>query len=212
MNPVHSTPLASVGHTIEEKSPKAESDRAKSDNKTKKDLKLSYPQMPIIDDSADYFPTETPTRTPSYLRISSAVSGYGHYSRYSAYKGIEKRSPYSSTLSLRSSRSDLTTPLSPIDMPIGKIPNIQPPTNWPPLKNEILSPKSPTAKEDLESVTVKNGACETNSECINGVGCDNAINGENGHNSLDRIFVSTGDNIKVSSCVKAGSSQTDPPF
>lgn len=213
MNPVHSTPLASAGLTKEEKSPRAESGKVKSDHKTQKDLKLSYPQMPIIDDSADYFPTETPTRTPSYLRISSAVSGYGHYSRYSAYKGIEKRSPYSSTLSLRSSRSDLTTPLSPIDMPIGKIPNIQPPTNWPPLKNEILSPKSPTAKEDVESVTVKNGASETNSECINGVvGCDIAVNGENGHNYLDRNFVSTGDNIKVSSCVKEGISQTDQPF
>nr|KAG5696060.1 hypothetical protein BaRGS_017172 [Batillaria attramentaria] len=47
------------------------------------------------------------TRKPSYLKLSCAVSGYGKYSRYSSYKGIPTRSPFSSTSSLR---SDLSSP------------------------------------------------------------------------------------------------------
>ena len=167
------------------------------DSKRAQDPK--YP-MPIITDGIDYFKDTTP-RTPSYLRISSAVSGYGHYSKYSAYKGIEKRSPYSSTLSLRSSRSDLTTPQSPTDMPIGKIPNIQPPTNYPPLKNDILSPieksspGSPCESDivDSGSITpvVTNGAnCENSHVNGNHIGCDDVtLNGENGH---VENFVATG--------------------
>lgn len=167
-----------------------------------------YP-MPVFTDTVEFFPKDTPPRTPSYLRISSAVSGYGHYSKYSSYKGIEKRSPYSSTLSLRSSRSDLTTPQSPTEMPIGKIPNIQPPTNYPPMKNEILSPKlqSPEGSQletdvvDSGSITpvVTNGAnCENNH--VNGThnSCEDVtVNGEseNGHVAN---FVSTGNAEQVS--------------
>ncbi|KAK7093010.1 disks large-associated protein 4-like isoform X2 [Littorina saxatilis] len=51
-------------------------------------------------------PTD-PTRKPSYLKLSCAVSGYGKYSRYSSYKNIPTRSPFSSTSSLR---SDLSSP------------------------------------------------------------------------------------------------------
>lgn len=199
VNPVSSTPLASAGLKNEKNHPRTEGDTDLSDHKEKKELQLSYPQMPIIADTADYFPTETPTRTPSYLRISSAVSGYGHYSKYSAYKGIEKRSPYSSTLSLRSSRSDLTTPISPVDMPIGKIPNIQAPTNWPPLKNEILSPKGEAPKAEVEfNKSIKNGASDNGNKHVNGdLGCDVAVNGENGHVSHEGNYVSTGDSVKV---------------
>ena len=46
-------------------------------------------------------------RKPSYLKLSCAVSGYGKYSRYSSYKNIPTRSPFSSTSSLR---SDLSSP------------------------------------------------------------------------------------------------------
>jgi hypothetical protein len=198
VNPVSSTPLASAGHK-NEKDSSEEADTVLSDHKQRKELQLSYPQMPIIADTADYFPIETPTRTPSYLRISSAVSGYGHYSKYSAYKGIEKRSPYSSTLSLRSSRSDLTTPISPIDMPIGKIPNYQAPTNWPPLKNEILSPKGEAPTVELEfKKSVTNGASDKENRHVNGdLGCDVAVNGENGHVTHEGNYVLTGDNTKV---------------
>lgn len=172
--------------------------------------------MPIISDSTEFFPKEV-VRTPSYLRISSAVSGYGHYSRYAAYKGIEKRSPYSSTLSLRSSRSDLATPLSPSEMPIGKIPNIQPPTNWPPLKNDINSPTSPVALKSpphtvngaKSDYSVKNGGRTVNgssvdvdedSSTINGA-TSPSVNGtlsgsENGHVQLVENFQSTGDSQK----------------
>lgn len=168
-----------------------------------KDLK--YP-MPIFNDTTEFFPTETSPRTPSYLRISSAVSGYGHYSKYSAYKGIEKRSPYSSTLSLRSSRSDLATPHSPTEMPIGKIPNLQPPTNYPPIKNEIMSPKSKgpegsqfgTDVVDSGSITpvVTNGAnCENSRLNGNHIDCEDVtLNGENGH---VENFVSTGNAEQV---------------
>lgn len=48
-----------------------------------------------------------PSRKPSYLKLSCAVSGYGKYSRYSSYKNISTRSPFSSTSSLR---SDLSSP------------------------------------------------------------------------------------------------------
>lgn len=208
VTPANTSTLASPPLQNEEKCPNTENESYGSNRKRQKELNSSYPQMPIIADSADYFPTDVPTRTPSYLRISSAVSGYGHYSKYSSYKGIEKRSPYSSTLSLRSSRSDLNTPISPIDMPIGKLPNIQAPTNWPPLKNEILSPKSPVTKTEIDVDivtktevdvdTVTNGA-STVDTCVNGdTGSDIAINGENGHENHVGNFVSTGDISKVS--------------
>lgn len=45
-------------------------------------------------------PTD-PNHKPSYLKLSCAVSGYGKYSRYSTYKDVNKRSPYSSQSSLR---------------------------------------------------------------------------------------------------------------
>ncbi|CAL1538392.1 unnamed protein product [Lymnaea stagnalis] len=53
-----------------------------------------------------------PNHKPSYLKLSCAVSGYGKYSRYSTYKDVNKRSPYSSQSSLRSdgSSSDPTMP------------------------------------------------------------------------------------------------------
>lgn len=174
------------------------------ESKRQKDLK--YP-MPIFTDNVEFFPKDTPPRTPSYLRISSAVSGYGHYSKYSAYKGIEKRSPYSSTLSLRSSRSDLTTPQSPTEMPIGKIPNLQPPTNYPPIKNEILSPKTKScagAQCEADAVdsgsftpVVTNGAnCKNSRVNGNHVGCEDlTLNGENGH---EESYVPTGNPDQVS--------------
>jgi len=46
-----------------------------------------------------------PNHKPSYLKLSCAVSGYGKYSRYSTYKDVNKRSPYSSQSSLRSEAS-----------------------------------------------------------------------------------------------------------
>lgn len=61
-------------------------------------------------------PTET-AHKPSYLKLSCAVSGYGKYSRYSSYKNIPTRSPFSSTLSLR---SDISSPDS--SMPSFKSP------------------------------------------------------------------------------------------
>lgn len=198
-----SQPLSSELVQNEDILQRSASDSNRSERKRVKELKLSYPQMPIIADSAEYIPKDTPPRTPSYLRISSAVSGYGHYSKYSAYKGIEKRSPYSSTLSLRSSRSDLTTPLSPAEMPIGKIPNIQPPTNYPPIKSEILSPKSPTANNEISYESVVNGASPVINSHVNGdTGCDIAVNGENGHVTHVGNFVSTGDIHKVSAAVQ----------
>lgn len=217
VNATLSTPLhASTpqGKTIAKES---ESGFKEIDKQDEKDLKPTYPPMPIISDTSDFFPTDTPTRTPSYLRISSAVSGYGHYIKYSAYKGIEKRSPYSSTLSLRSSRSDLTTPVSPSEMPIGKIPNIQPPTNWPPLKNEILTPKcvepvksevkvKSVVKTSVDTDPVVNGASSLTETCkdtrVNGgVNGDldsdiTDVNRENGHENHVTNFVSAGDNIQ----------------
>ena len=177
--------------------------------------------MPIISDSStEFFPADTTPRTPSYLRISSAVSGYGHYSKYSSYRGIEKRSPYSSTLSLRSSRSDLATPVSPSEMPIGKIPNIQPPTNWPPIKNEIMSPgvKSPYERkfDNVDSAHAVNGATtvtrveNVNSvhgvtePCVNGDSPQVKVNGENGHLELVEHFVATGNPEKVGTITYVG--------
>lgn len=143
---------------------------------------------PRLSDAELYPDVQESPRTPSYLKISSAVSGYGHYSKYSAYTGIEKRSPYSSTLSLRSSRSDLTTPVTP-DMPIGKIPNIQPPTNYPPLNSQFNSQKQAeqyVKKEDnyVNGHTITNGAIEPQ------------LNGENGHLPLVGNFSTTGDSVK----------------
>ena len=146
---------------------------------------------PRLSDAELYPDVHESPRTPSYLKISSAVSGYGHYSKYSAYTGIEKRSPYSSTLSLRSSRSDLATPVTP-DMPIGKIPNIQPPTNYPPINNSQFKSQKQTeqyAKKEESYVnghTVTNGAIEP------------TVNGENGHLPLVGNFSTTGDSVKVS--------------
>lgn len=150
---------------------------------TKSDaVNSTYPPMPQLAD-AELFPNVTESsRTPSYLKISSAVSGYGQYSKYSAYKGIEKRSPYSSTLSLRSSRSDLATPLTP-DMPIGKIPNIQPPTNYPPLKTSYVA-KTET-EHYVNGHTITNGAIEPH------------VNGANGHVLHVSNFSTTGDSVKV---------------
>lgn len=60
----------------------------------------------VVDGNAhsgiEEFNSESYTRLPSYLKLSSAVCGYGHYNRYSYYKNIEKRSPYSSLTSLPS--------------------------------------------------------------------------------------------------------------
>ena len=146
-------------------------------------VNANYSPMPQLADSTELFPdvVETP-RTPSYLKISSAVSGYGHYSKYSAYKGIEKRSPYSSTLSLRSSRSDLATPVTP-DMPIGKIPNIQRPTNYPPINSSFIAQNQPD--HYVNGHTITNGAPESH------------VNGENGHVPLVGNFSTTGDSAKV---------------
>lgn len=44
---------------------------------------------------------DVPSRKPSYLKLSCSVGGYGKYSVYSSYKGIEKRSPFSSSSSLK---------------------------------------------------------------------------------------------------------------
>ncbi|KAL8571005.1 hypothetical protein ACOMHN_037865 [Nucella lapillus] len=62
----------------------------------------SLPLSPLSPSS-----TADPNRKPSYLKLSCAVSGYGKYSRYSSYKSIPTRSPFSSTSSLR---SDLSSP------------------------------------------------------------------------------------------------------
>ena len=63
---------------------------------------VEYPEMPILADSAEIVIPDC-SKTPSYLRLSCSVSGYGRYSQYSSYK-VKKdtRSPYSSTSSLRS--------------------------------------------------------------------------------------------------------------
>lgn len=68
---------------------------------------VEFTDMPKLADSAEIVLPEY-TKTPSYLRLSCSVSGYGRYSQYSSYK-VKKdtRSPYSSTSSLRSD------PLSP---------------------------------------------------------------------------------------------------
>ncbi|KAL5009864.1 hypothetical protein ScPMuIL_012169 [Solemya velum] len=68
---------------------------------------LSLSDSAIVVDSnthsvSDEFNSESYTRLPSYLKLSRACSGYGHYNRYSWYKNIEKRSPYSSLTSLPS--------------------------------------------------------------------------------------------------------------
>ncbi|WAR04144.1 DLGP4-like protein [Mya arenaria] len=210
ISPAQSPVLASQQSiTAENRTPVHSQQR--SDNRRQRELKLGSPQMPIIADTAEFFPTDTTPRTPSYLRLSSAVSGYGHYSKYSSYRGIEKRSPYSSTLSLRSSRSDLATPVSPLEMPIGKLPNIQAPTNYPPLRNEIMSPtakgkfegkfddvdSSPAVvngAKHVEPVTVNSVQVSNNDVCVNGNGCDDVkVNGQNGHLGLIETFEATGD-------------------
>ena len=163
---------------------------------------------PRLSDAELYPDVQESPRTPSYLKISSAVSGYGHYSKYSAYTGIEKRSPYSSTLSLRSSRSDLATPVTP-DMPIGKIPNIQPPTNYPPISSQFNSEKQEEQygkKQDsyVNGHTITNGAIEPQ------------LNGENGHLPLVGNFSTTGDSVKVSTVITETSPYKSyprfPPF
>lgn len=55
------------------------------------------------------------SKTPSYLKLSCAVSGYGRYSQYSSYKSIERRSPYSSCSSLQSDHKPVT------DMPVTRV-------------------------------------------------------------------------------------------
>ncbi|ESO96470.1 hypothetical protein LOTGIDRAFT_159884 [Lottia gigantea] len=60
---------------------------------------------------------QDPTRKPSYLKISCAVSGYGRYSQYTSYKNIEKRSPYSSNSSVKSDPNSPET----VGMPSARI-------------------------------------------------------------------------------------------
>jgi hypothetical protein len=62
------------------------------------------------------------TKTPSYLKLSGAVSGYGRYSHYSSYKSIEKRSPYSSCSSLQSSdhKPNPDMPVTRVTSPLRK--------------------------------------------------------------------------------------------
>ena len=175
--------VPSIHSPIHATSPTSQGQNDITDSANKNGGVSKYPPMPLVVDTTEVFPNvvETP-RTPSYLKISSSVSGYGHYSKYSAYKGIEKRSPYSSTLSLRSSRSDLATPVTP-DMPIGKIPNIQPPTNYPPINTSFTSQNQ--QDHYVNGHTITNGAPEPQ------------VNGENGHVPLVGNFFTTGDSVKV---------------
>lgn len=68
---------------------------------------VEYTEMPKLADSAEIVLPDN-SKTPSYLKLSCSVSGYGRYSQYSAYKSKkDTRSPYSSTSSLGSN------PMSP---------------------------------------------------------------------------------------------------
>lgn len=68
---------------------------------------VEYTEMPKLADSAEIVLPDN-SKTPSYLKLSCSVSGYGRYSQYSAYKSKkDTRSPYSSSSSLGSN------PMSP---------------------------------------------------------------------------------------------------
>ncbi|XP_062580767.1 disks large-associated protein 4-like [Saccostrea cucullata] len=73
-----------------------------------------FTNMPKLASTADVEFKEC-TNTPSYLKLSCAVSGYGRYSQYSSYKSIEKRSPYSSCSSLQ---SDYKMPVTRVTSPM----------------------------------------------------------------------------------------------
>ena len=73
-----------------------------------------FTSMPKLGSPAEVEFKDT-TKTPSYLKLSCAVSGYGRYSQYSSYKSIEKRSPYSSCSSLLSDHRSVT------DMPVTRV-------------------------------------------------------------------------------------------
>ncbi|XP_055957481.1 disks large-associated protein 5 isoform X2 [Patella vulgata] len=64
-----------------------------------KENAIPHRQSPSYNSDSDLSPLD-PSRKPSYLKISCAVSGYGSYSQYTSYKDIEKRSPYSSNSSV----------------------------------------------------------------------------------------------------------------
>ncbi|CAE1240297.1 unnamed protein product [Acanthosepion pharaonis] len=71
-------------------------------NTTKSHLNSDSPLSQDLSSlSAQELFIDVPSRKPSYLKLSCSVSGYGKYSVYSSYKDIEKRSPFSSSSSLK---------------------------------------------------------------------------------------------------------------
>ncbi|XP_041371914.1 disks large-associated protein 4-like [Gigantopelta aegis] len=79
---------------------------------TESNKENAVPSSPVSAPGCQHSDTSLrdPSRKPSYLKLSCMVSGYGKYSQYTSYKNIEKRSPFSSTTSLRSDESSPDMP------------------------------------------------------------------------------------------------------
>ncbi|OWF48105.1 uncharacterized protein LOC110453514 [Mizuhopecten yessoensis] len=144
---------------------------------------LNISSMPKLADSGD-LPLQECTKSPSYLKLSCAVSGYGKYSQYSSYRDIEKRSPYSS---VSSSRSDL---LSPDTMPVTKVtsPDVRRTSSECGYEFGLISPQPLSVTSSLGS----HGDLLNGEELCNGVSNGDCNGMENGHILSDERYP-TGD-------------------
>ncbi|XP_060068113.1 uncharacterized protein LOC132548278 [Ylistrum balloti] len=144
---------------------------------------LNISSMPKLADSGD-LPLQECTKSPSYLKLSCAVSGYGKYSQYSSYRDIEKRSPYSS---VSSSRSDL---LSPDTMPVTKVtsPDGRRTSSERGYEFGLISPQPLSVTSSLGS----HGDLPNGEDLCNGVSNGDCNGMENGH-GLSNENYPTGD-------------------
>lgn len=147
---------------------------------------LNISSMPKLAESGD-LPLQECTKSPSYLKLSCAVSGYGKYSQYSSYSDIEKRSPFSS---VSSSRSDL---LSPDTMPVSKVtsPVVRRTSSERGYEFGLISPQPLSVTSSLGS----HGDLPNGEGICNGVSNGDCNGIENGHSLSEGNGLPDGSNL-----------------
>ncbi|XP_069121267.1 uro-adherence factor A-like [Argopecten irradians] len=147
---------------------------------------LNISSMPKLAESGD-LPLQECTKSPSYLKLSCAVSGYGKYSQYSSYSDIEKRSPFSS---VSSSRSDL---LSPDTMPVSKVtsPVVRRTSSERGYEFGLISPQPLSVTSSLGS----HGDLPNGEDICNGVSNGDCNGIENGHSLSEGNGLPDGSNL-----------------